>query len=91
MQLSRLPSAPPNLPAEPLGIMSQENKSNVPGKKAILSSGYLLPKSANCLEVSLALPHPALALPHPALAVPWDLPGLCDIPPLAQDSQDGPG
>lgn len=98
MQLSRLPSAPPNLLAEPLGILSQENKSNMPGKKAILSSGYLLPKSANCLEVSLALPHPALAvphpalaLPHPALAVPWDLPGLCDIPPLAQDSQDGPG
>lgn len=35
----------------------------------------------NCLEVSSALPHPALALP-------WDFPGLCDIPPLAQD---GPG
>lgn len=39
MQLSRLPSTPPNLPADLLGIMSQKNKADNPGQKHFLASG----------------------------------------------------
>lgn len=39
MQLSRLPGAPPNLLADPLGIMSQENKGDKPGQKLFSALG----------------------------------------------------
>lgn len=56
MQLSRLPSAPPNLLADPLGIMSQENKDNKPGESVSQLWGFAPKVSASCLEVSPALP-----------------------------------
>lgn len=69
MQLSRLPSIPPNLLADPLGIMSQENKDDKPGLKCF-SAPEICSKSVCKLFVLLC------TISH--WLCPWGLPGLWD-------------
>lgn len=66
MQLRWLPSAPPNLLAEPLGILSQENKGNVPGQKQFSSPGI-------CSQSLQIVWKPVWLCPIP----PWLCHGIC--------------